>query len=175
MSEEINKGIHLNTFKYQADGRDLMGMMYRAYDHIEEANAVIQPFLKVRKELNQRFLTAYEESLDPFVSANWLRVNEHPRKLQEYEALPWWKRLICIRPIRPTDEEVTDWKTVSDKKAELNSLIANPLMNLVAEDGEALERDLIAGWTEKGFGIHSQQDESNGEYVKRCTKMEWVK
>lgn len=174
MSDEINKGIVLNTFKYQADGRDLMGMLYRAYDHIEEANAVIKPFMDNRKAFNERALAAYEAALDPYESAVSLRVNDHPRALQDYEALPWWKRLFCIRPLRPTDDEVKIWKKVSDKRAELNSLIANPLMNLVAEDGEQLTKDLIEGWKKAGFGLHSTKEESNGEYHKVTTKLEWV-
>ena len=170
---EENKGIHLNTFKYEAEGRQLMGMLYRAYDHIEEANAVVKPFMDNRKAFNERCLVAYETALDPFVSANSQRVSEHPHKLQEWEVLPWYKKLFCFRPIRPTDAEVEDWKKVSDKKAELNSLIANPLMNLVAEDGEQMVLDLVQGWKEKGFELKGQEEESNGEYIKKSIKLEW--
>lgn len=162
--EEVNKGIHLTAMRYKAEERDMMGMLYRAYDHIKEANEVIVPFMEARRAYHEREEAAFEASL----------TEEEKDALEYIEAYqsrsPFWRAL----SIRPSNEQVNTWKRITDKRTELASLKANPLMNLVAEDGEQMIKDLIEGWKKKGFGLHSRQQESNGEYVKETIKMEWT-
>lgn len=171
--EEVSKGIVLTAMKYEADGREMMGMIYRAYDNIELANKVIKPFIDNRRAFHSRELNAFEAELDPQDARDTDYVAGHARALQDYEALPWWKRLMTIRPIRPTDEQVNTWKRVTDKRTELSNLSANPLMNLVAEDGTAMIKDLIQGWEKVGFKVTSKQEESNAEYHKTTIKLEY--
>ena len=67
------------------------------------------------------------------------------------------------QPKPPPQEILDEFKKVEDRRAELNSRIHNPFLDLLRSDGEAMLRDIISGLQSKGFEILSDTRKSNGE------------
>lgn len=164
------KGITLNVWRFFDTKDERLSLHYRASDRIEKANAVIKPFIEARKEMRRKEKEGYEFSLTPEDKASFEKVENHSRALQEWEAKGFFK-FLYQRPERPTDEQVKKWKEISEKRSEFESRIANPLIDLLKEDGEAMLKDLISGWIKSGFKIKNRVPETNGEYVKETIEL----
>ncbi len=168
------KGVTLTVWRLKAEGQDWLSMVYRATDHVAEANEVMQPFLEARRMINQKELDGYEASLTELEKAAVALVEAHPRRLQEWEALPFLGKVFGKRPERPSDEAVKIFERVTSKRTELRNRIANPLMDFQLADGEAVLTAMLEQLTGKGFSTPTRKAESNGEFYKEVIELSFI-
>ena len=171
--ENLEKGVNLICHKYQVDGRDYFSMLYRATESIDEANEVLNRYIAARKEMRKKDLDGFEAEVTSLEKIACQMVENHPRKLQEWEAdkanagiLKLFFKGFDKKPDRPSEEATKIYKRVTDKRAELNSLLANPLLQLDGADGAAMLKAIVEELEAKGFKVKSREAESNGDWTK---------
>lgn len=159
------KGITLNVWRF-TDKDERMSLLYRVTDHIDEANSVMTPFINGRKTVLKEETNNFENGVTVADKSSIARVENHARAMQEYQACSWLRRALSSKPVRPSDADVATWKRVTDARAELSNRLANPLMDLLKPDGEAMLKGMMEEWAKVGFTQSANDQESNGEYVK---------
>jgi hypothetical protein len=150
--QEWKKGVNLRVYRFSAEDKDWMSMVYRATDSIEDANAVMVPFIRARKMMAQKVKEGYEFSLTP--------KDKVIIGLCESAGRSRFRRIF----MKPAESDWKRFKEIHDKRAELDARLANPLMDLEKADGEAMLKAMIEQLAAKNFTLKSRESSSNGEF-----------
>jgi hypothetical protein len=178
------KGVIFQVYRFKAEEKEYMSIVYRATDHIVEANEIVGGFLEARRSINKAVLDGFEADIGVPEKTACAQVENYPLKLKEWEenrsragflaVLFGRKRTRPGRPSEPSVEAIKIFGRVSDKRAELKSRSANPFMDIPKEDGEPMLKAMTDGLVAKGFRVSKQNDETNGEYVKIVLELVWA-
>lgn len=161
---ETNHSIVIEASRFPAEDKEWFGMKYRAYDHIEEANAVMKPYLDNRKEIAKKELQGFEISLTPEDHSDCDRIERHTLALQK------WPAFLLFRPSAKIMENC---QKVNNKRAELTNRVNNPFVDLEKADGVAMLKSMLEELDKAGFKVSEVKEESNGEYVKETFTLDF--
>lgn len=158
------RGVQLYLARYSAKGKDYAGMVYRTNCCVDEANAVMRPFLDARKALAQRELDYFLKNVDPQTVKAIALVERWKLDMQDWDRSSWLAKTLFRQPEMPPEDVRETYKTYDDLKSELSNRAGNCLMDMLREDGEGLLRDVLKSFEAAGFVVDSHERESNGEY-----------